>query len=126
MQKYLKRGNDSHQVFLRVQSHMMDLADAHIDQVTLTSFYKHIKACEDKETKKMLTILAQLYALDCIYANRGWYLENDYMDGSKSKAIRRNITKLYQEIKPNAIALVDSFAIPSELIVAPIAMKEWS
>ena len=126
MKKYLKRGNDSHQVFLRVQPHMMDLAHAHIDQVTINSFYKHIKACEDKDTKNMLTVLAQLYALDCIYENRGWYLENDYIDGSKAKAIRRNITKLYQEVKPNAIALVDAFDIPSELVVAPIASKEWS
>ncbi len=126
MQKYLKRGNDSHQVFLRVQQHMMDLADAHIDQVTLSSFYRHIEECKDQETKKMLTSLAQLYALDCIFQHRGWFLENDYMDGSKSKAIRRNITKLYQEIKPNALALVEAFAIPSELIVAPIAQREWS
>ena len=48
------------------------------------------------------------------------------MDGSKSKAIRRMITKLYQEIKPHALQLVDAFGIPDELVAAPIALEEWS
>ncbi len=126
MQKYIKRGVDSHQVFLKVQNHMMDLADAFIEQVTLESFYKHIDSCKDAETKAALTALAQLYALDNIMENRGWFLESDYMDGSKTKAIRRIITNLYQNIKPNALGLVQAFAIPDELLSAPIAMKEWS
>ena len=126
MQKYMKRGNESHQVFLKVQPHMMDLADAFIDQIVLTSFYKHIDQCKDEKAKKALTVLAQLYALDNIYESRGWFLESDYMDGTKSKAIRRVISKLYQDIKPNALGYIDGFGIPSALVEAPIAMKEWS
>lgn len=126
MQKYIKRGMDSHQTFLKVQQHMIDLAKAFIAEVTLVSFQKHINECKDKPTQKVLQTLAQLYALDSIYEDRGWFLESDYMDGSKSKAIRRQITKIYQDIKPNALALVDAFAIPEELLVAPIATKQWS
>jgi len=126
MQKYIKRGNDSHEVFLRVQSHMMDLAHAFIDLVVLTSFHKHIEKCTDPAAKKALMSLAQLFALDNIYEDRGWYLESDYMDGTKTKAIRRVIEKLYQDIKPNALGYVDAFAIPDELIGAPIAQKEFS
>jgi hypothetical protein len=36
------------------------------------------------------------------------------------------ISKLYQEIKPHAILLVDGFAIPDELVMAPIALKDVS
>lgn len=126
MQKYIKRGNDPHKSFLKVQKHMMDLGDAYIDQVVLNSFYTHIEKCQDEKTKKALTTLAQLYALDNIYEHRGWFLESDYMDGSKTKAIRRVITKLYQDIKPEALGYIDAFGIPEELISAPIAMKEWS
>ncbi len=126
MQKYIKRGNDSHQVFLKVQSHMMDLAHAFIDQTVLNSFYKHIDKCTDAKAKKGLKQLAQLYALDNIYSDRAYFLESDYMDGAKTKAIRRVINKLYQDIKPNALGYVEAFGIPDELIGAPIAMKEWS
>jgi len=126
MQKYMKRGNDSHQVFLKVQSHMMDLANAFMDQIILTSFYNHIDKCNDEKAKEALTTLAQLYALDNIYEDRGWYLESDYMDGTKTKAIRRIISKLYQDIKPNALGYIDGFGIPDALVEAPIALKEWS
>ena len=126
MQKYIKRGMDGQQTFLKVQQHMMDLAAAFIAEVTLVSFHKHINNCKDAATRKAMETLAQLYALDNIFENRGWYLESDYMDGTKTKAIRRQITKLYQEIKPDALALVDAFAIPDELLSAPIALKEWS
>ena len=126
MQKYLKRGNNPHQIFLRVQRHMMDLADAFMDQIILTSFHAHIEKCKDASAKKGLITLAQLFALDNIYEHRGWFLESDYMDGSKSKAIRRVITKLYADIKPNALGYVAGFGIPDELIAAPIALKEWS
>ncbi len=126
MRKYIKRGVNPHEAFLKVQNHMMDLAQAFVDQVTLNSFYKHVDNCQDPATKKVLHSLIQLYALDNIYEYRGWFLESDYMDGSKSKAIRRMITKLYQEIKPHALQLVDAFGIPDELVAAPIALEEWS
>jgi len=126
MQKYIKRGTGADQAFLRVQNHMIDLADAYIDRVVLESFYKRYDDCIDPATKKVLGSLVQLYALETINQNKGWYLESDYMEGSKTKAIRRLISKLYSEIKPEAIGLVDAFAIPDELIMAPIAFKEFS
>ncbi len=126
MQKYLKRGMDPYASFLKVQNHMMSLGHSYIDQIVLNSFYNHVNNCPDPAVKKALLPLVQLYALSNIYENRGWYLENDYMHGSKSKAIRRVIDKLYQDIKPNLNALVDGFGIPDELISAPIALKEWS
>lgn len=126
MQKYLKRGNDSHQAFLKVQNHMMDLAHAFIDRVVLNSFYNQIEKCADGTTKDTLLKLAQLYALENINAGKGWFLEAEYLNGTKTKAIRRIITKLYQDIKPNALGLVEAFAIPDELLAAPIAFKEWS
>jgi len=126
MQKYIKRGGDPFQAFLKVQNHMMELADAFVDQVTLKSFYNHIEKLHDPKTKKAMTSLVQLYALNAIDENKGWYLESDYMVGAKTKAIRRMISKLYQEIKPHALSFVDGFAIPDEMIVAPIALREES
>ena len=126
MQKYIKRGGDPFQAFLKVQNHMMDLADAYVDQVTLNAFYSNIEKVKNPVNKKVMNALVQLYALDTIQNNKGWYLESDYMVGSKTKAIRRMISKLYQEIKPHAISLVDGFAIPDELVMAPIALKDVS
>ena len=121
MRKYLKRGMDPYQAFLKVQNHMIDLADAYIDQVTLTAFHQYIDKCKDEKARKLLLTLAHLYALETIQEQKGWFLETDYLNGSKTKAIRRVINKLYQEIRPHALELVDAFNIPNELVAAPIA-----
>lgn len=123
MRKYLKRRIDPFQAFLRTQLHMIDLADAYIDLLVLQSFSDSKGEVNDSGCKSILEKLFQLYGLSTIYRNRGWYLENDYMEGSKSKAIRRVINKLYQEIRPELKYLVDAFDIPDELLAAPIARK---
>ena len=122
MRKFLGRKMDPHQAFLRTQIHMVDLADAYIDLIVFRSFKRKIESCEEKELIPVLTKLCQLYALENIYQNGRWYLENDFLEGVKTKAIRRNIHKLYRDIRPNALALIDSFNIPDELIGAPIAL----
>jgi len=126
MRKYLKRGIDPHQAFLKVQNHMVDLADAFIDNVILNSFYKRVDECGNENLKIALEKMTQLYALTVIQDNRAYYLEKDYMDGSKTKAINRVINKLFQNIKPDINSFLDAFGIPDELIMAPIAKKEFS
>jgi len=61
-----------------------------------------------------------------IYNHRGWYLENEYFEGSKSKAIRKVRAKIIQDLRPDIEGLVDAFNIPDELIAAPIALKDFS
>ncbi|NNE16263.1 MAG: acyl-CoA oxidase, partial [Saprospiraceae bacterium] len=126
MRKYLKRGIDPYQAFLKVQNHMIDLADAFIDDVILHSFYRHFDKCESPTLKKGLESLVKLYALTVIDDNKAYYLEKDYMDGTKTKAINRVITKLYQNIKPNIHAFTEAFGIPEELLLAPIAKTKFS
>lgn len=120
MRTYLKRGVDPYQAFLKVQNHMIDLAHAYIDLTALKSFHNHLEKVEDETTKEGLTRLAALYALETIQENKGWYLETDYLTGTKTKAIRRVINKLYTDIRPYAELLTDAFAIPDELIAAEI------
>jgi len=60
------------------------------------------------------------YALDIMSTHKGWYLENDFMEGSKTKAIRRIINKLNQELRMELEGLVDAFDIPEESLRAEI------
>lgn len=126
MRKYLGRRMDPYQAFLKTQVHMVDLADAYIDMVVFDSFRDKIESSTDGSLRSHLTMLCQLYTLDTIYQNRGWFLENDYLEGNKSKAIRRARLKLIQTLRPNIGGLVDAFGIPDELIYAPIALNEVS
>ena len=69
----------------------------------------------------MLKKLCTLYALSTIQEHKGWYLEQDYFQGVKTKAIRKVVDKLCKEIRLDADALVDAFAIPKNSLAAPIA-----
>ena len=51
--------------------------------------------------------------------NKGWYLENGYMEGVKTKAVRKMVDKLCAEVRQEAVPLVDAFGIPSSCL-API------
>lgn len=125
MRKYLGRKMDPYQAFLKTQVHMIDLADAYIDKVTLKSMYNKIENSEEK-IKPILTKLYQCYGLDTIQDNKGWYLENEFMEGGKTKAIRKVRTKIIQDLRPDIEGLVDAFGIPEELLAAPIALEEFS
>lgn len=120
MRDYLKKRINPFQAFLKCQVHMLELAHAFIDEVVLKSFIKATENCPDDKSQQILKRLSNLYALDVIQENKGWFLENDFMDGNKSKAIRRIHTKLISELRPDIGTVVDSFGIPEELLAAEI------
>jgi len=122
MQKYLKRRIKPSEVFLKVQVHMMDLAKAYIERLTYKEFIKKMDSLEDSNEKNMLLKLSQLFALTVIEEDKGWYLEADYLEGVKTKAIRRMINKLCQELRYEASGLVVAFGIPEELLGAKVVV----
>lgn len=122
MRDYLKKRINPFQAFLKCQVHMVELAHAFIDEIVYISFAKAVDNAPNEEVKTVLKKLCKLYALDVIQEHKGWFLENDFMDGNKSKAVRRVHTKLISELRPEAMAIVDSFGIPEELLAAQIVV----
>lgn len=120
MQDYLKKRVDPYQAFLRCQTHMLASAHAYIDNIVLKSFIKAIDTCEDAGVKQIMNKVCDLYALSVLEDEKGWFLENDYFEGSKSKAIRRVKNKVIQELRPNIEGLVDGFGIPDVMLGAEI------
>ena len=120
MRSFIKKRLSPNDTYNRVQNHMVILAKASIDIFCAKQFYLRISDIEDIELKKHMSNLANLYSLQSIYDNRGWYLENDYISGPKSKAIRKQIEFLCKRIRPNAATYIDAFQIPDELLRAEI------
>lgn len=122
MRKYLNRRVDPYEAFLRCQVHMVDTAQAFVEREILEAFYKQINDLSlSSPLRSSLTRLTQLFALSVLLEHRGWYLENDYLAGVKSKAIRKLVAKLCREVRLEALPLVDAFAISPDVLGAPIA-----
>lgn len=120
MQNYLKKRIAPYDAFLKCQNHMVELAKAYVERLVLRNFNDKIENTSDGAEKAALSKMCDLYALSVIEEHKGWFLESDYVDGSKTKAIRRVVTKLCSEIRPDAMAYVDAFGIPDELLGAEI------
>jgi len=111
---------NSFQAFNECQNHLVNLAQAYVERVVLEQFILAVEVIEDQQLKMVLDKLCQLFALNLMDRNKGWYLENGYLEGVKSKAIRKQRTALCGEIAGYSLDLVDAFGIPDKLL-APIA-----
>lgn len=117
---------DHHSVLLQTQTHLVALAQAYIERVTLERFILVVEAVETQRVRGVLDRLRSLYALATLEEHKGWYLEHGYFDGVKTKAIRRQVDALCAEARDDAGVLVDAFAIPDEVLAAPIGAGQPS
>lgn len=122
LKKLIDGGLEPYDAFNVVQHHMFDVAQAYLERIVLEQFQKAVQIIEDKKSKEIMFKLSQLYALSQIEKNKGWYLEDGYMEGVKTKSIRKMVNQLCWEIRLDAVSLVKAFDIPDSCLAAPIAL----
>ncbi len=104
----------------------MALAHAHVERVVLEQFLAGVEAVTDPAVKTVLGKLCDLYGLGCLRDSAAWFLENDHLESAKAKAIRKEVTRLCAELRPDAVALVRAFGIPDTCLAAPIGLGRLS
>lgn len=120
LKKLIDSGLDAYDAFNVAQHQMIDVAQAYIDRVVLEQFQLAIRSVGDQKCLSTLSKLSHLYALSQIEKNKGWYLEDGYMEAVKTKAIRKMVNQLCWEIREDAVPLVEAFAIPESCLGAEI------
>ena len=124
LKRHIDSGMDSFDAFNVCQHHLVEVGYAYVGRIILEQFIKQIEVTEDVDCKAILTTLCKLFALSQIDAKKGWYLENGYMEGVKTKAIRKMVNQLCWEIRQDAVPLVNAFNIPDQCLAAPIAVNK--
>jgi acyl-CoA oxidase len=123
----LKRGLDSGReqfdVFNDCQDHVIAAARAHVDRLVVEAFARAVERCEDPALRALLDKLFDLHALSTIERERGWFFEHGRMTAPRSKAITKAVNSLCAELRGDAELLVDAFAIPDQVLAAPIGLK---
>lgn len=97
-----------------------ELADAHTHRLELTCFIEAVGAITDRRVRAALDPLITLYAVESIDRQLGWYLSKDLITTDQSCAIPTLLNTLCERLVPQALALVDAFELPPELLHAPI------
>jgi len=124
LKKHIDSGMDSFDAFNVCQHHLVQVGLAYIERIILEQFILQVEKTKDAGCKATLKKLCDLFALSQIDKNKGWYLEQGYMEGNKTKAIRRLVNQLCWDIRQDAVPLVNAFNIPDACLAAPIAVNQ--
>lgn len=114
-------GMDSFHAMNECQDHLITLALAHVDAVLLKNAQAAVDEVPEGSTKALLKDVVHLFALSTLEAESAWYLETNYFEGAKSRAIRSEVNRLCAALRPHATTLVRAWEIPQSLLKAPIA-----
>jgi acyl-CoA oxidase len=126
LKRHIDDGMDSFDAFNVCQHHLVQVGFAYVERIILEQFYQAVENISDEKCQVVLRKLYNLYALSQLEKNKSWYLEQSYMEGVKTKAIRKLFNQLCWDIRTEAVPLVDAFAIPDSCLAAPIALNNRS
>lgn len=124
MQTRLQDDMPAFEAAVDIQDHLMSLSHAHIERVVLEQFQAGIEACDSDELSEHLELLRNVWAMDRIYEDIGWYLEAGFAEPVKSRAIRSELNELCEDAREQAVHYVDAFGIPKSCLAAPIAFED--
>jgi acyl-CoA oxidase len=116
MKDYSKKDVSPHDAFLKSQVHMVDAAKAYIERLVYRNMRDRLTTLNESSEKSALETCCRFYGLTIIMDNRNFYLENDYMDGSKTKALRRVYSEQMVKVTEMSNVLVQSFRLPKEMV----------
>uniref|UniRef100_A0A383WGP6 Acyl-coenzyme A oxidase n=1 Tax=Tetradesmus obliquus TaxID=3088 RepID=A0A383WGP6_TETOB len=102
-------------------SHILALAQAHVESVALNSFQAAVEACIDPDCRRALKALCDLFALRCIEKDT-LFRNDEYVAPAKAKAIQRLIVQLCSELRGVALPLVAAWGVPDHILRAPIGL----
>ena len=121
LKKRIDGGMDSAEAFAEVQVHAIAATRTYVEHLVLERFVAAIERLEPSRERDALNTLCDLYAVSHLESDRGWFQEHGQLSAAASKALRAVVTNLCAETRSIALPLVDAFAIPTDLIGAPIA-----
>ncbi len=115
----IKSGLSAYVAGLECQNHMISLAEAFVERWVLESAEETIQNIKDDRALGAFSAIRSLYALHTIEKHKGWFLEQEYIQPVKSKAIRKEIDGLCRELRQKAWVLTEAFGVPGSLVSAP-------
>lgn len=99
-----------------------DLGKAFSERAIFNAFQGAEEGLPDGKSKNILGLVRSMYAMISIEEDAS-FLRYGYLSPVQAAEIRKEVTKLCTELRPHALALVDSFGIP-DAFLGPIAY-DW-
>ncbi|KAK7867136.1 hypothetical protein R5R35_005852 [Gryllus longicercus] len=111
--------NDSQVFYAR------DLSIAYIELAVIQLFLKFLNEIEDTNIRLILRKLCSLYGLWSLQNHLGILYEARIIEGNvTSKLLKQGVLQLCEELKPEAITLVDALAPPDFILNSVLGMSD--
>lgn len=124
LRRSLDSGSSSRAALIESQEQLLALAWAHLDRVIFEQFAEVAAEVPDPELAEQLGRLVDLFALSRLEDDRAWFLESGHIEAKKSRALGDVVAHLCAATRRQALHLVNAFAIPDEILAAPIAFYD--
>ena len=102
------------------QDHCLALTNAHCEEKIYRCLRNMIESNPPGWDRRVLERALALFALSRIEADRGWYLEQGYINGRQSQTIRNEVLSLSAEMAADASAVVDAFELSDRSLACPM------
>ncbi|GAA4707053.1 Acyl-coenzyme A oxidase [Promicromonospora umidemergens] len=109
------------EIFDDNQVRLIGSAAAWAELVRWDAFTKAIGKMPHAGTRKMLTLLRDIYGLTTIERHLDWHLTNGRISAGRAKAVTSTIDQLLKELRPDVLDVVDGWGFSQEHLRAPIA-----
>lgn len=89
---------------------IVEMAQAHCHLIVISKFFDRLQEeIPGSRVKEQLQMLYYLYAVSLMKQHVGEFLSTGYLTRAQANLVREQLHFLFSKVRPNAIALVDSF-----------------
>lgn len=99
----------------QAQDHLLAVGWAHVDRIIFEAFVEAESKLDSEDAQRVLEQVRLVYFLSCIVDNASWYLEQNLLTGTRTKAARAALNDLVDSLGPWSQTLVDAFGIPDHI-----------
>lgn len=111
-------------VFNENQFQLIDAAKAQAVLLQWETFTEALDQVKDEDTRTVLTWLRDLFVLNEIERDLGWFIENGRISQQRARTLRGYTNRLAARLRPYAQDLVDSFGFEPEHLRMDVATGE--
>lgn len=106
----LSKFNNPEEGFAELSADLVEAALAHCELIVASKFIEKLQQDIPGEgVKQQLELLCSTYYLSLIHKRQGDFLASGYLTSKQAALANEQLRALYTKVRPNAIALVDSF-----------------
>jgi len=106
----LSEASDFEAAFEEHTPELVEAARAHCQLIIVSKFIEQIQSgVPGRGLKEQLEVLCCTYSLSLLITNAGDFLSTEYLTGKQVMLAKDELKHLFDQIRPNAVALVDAF-----------------